>query len=305
MSPPTDLDHRFPAAPPPSPPPSPPPAPPTTTAPSPPGPPTRPSRRLLVPALTVALSLGAGALGARLAATDAGSAGAAGQAPVAQTSETLDGESLDVAGVLARVEESVVSIETSVRTRRGPFVTEGEGAGTGVVIDSDGHILTNAHVVDGATSIQVTLAGDSTPRDATVIAAAESADIAVVRVDDTDGLVPADLAGTDAVRVGDQVVAIGNALALEGGMTVTQGIVSALDRSIQTESGSITDLIQTDAAISSGNSGGPLVNAAGEVVGINTAVATSGAGVQASNIGFAISIEKALDVAHALLGQAR
>jgi putative serine protease PepD len=255
--------------------------------------------------LTVALSLGAGALGAQLVGADSAPRDDTGSAPVAPASATFDGDPLDVAAVLSHVEDSVVSIETSVRTRRGPFITEGEGAGTGVVIDDAGHILTNAHVVAGATSIQVTLSGETEARDATVIAAAESSDIAVVRVDDTSGLVAADLADASSVRVGDQVVAIGNALALEGGMTVTQGIVSALDRSIETESGSITDLIQTDAAISSGNSGGPLVNAAGEVVGINTAVATSGAGVQASNIGFAISIDRALQLAEALLSQAR
>jgi putative serine protease PepD len=98
-------------------------------------------------------------------------------------------------------------------------------------------------------------------------------------------------------------VAIGNALALEGGPTVTEGIVSALDRSISTESGTLTGLIQTDAAISSGNSGGPLVDAYGEVVGVNTAVASSGGGVEASNIGFVISIDRALEVARRLIEQ--
>jgi putative serine protease PepD len=130
------------------------------------------------------------------------------------------------------------------------------------------------------------------------------ADVAVLRVD-AEGLVPADLASaSSSVAVGDGVVAIGNALALEGGLTVTQGIVSALDRSIETSSGTLDGLIQTDAAISSGNSGGALVNAAGEVIGINTAVATSSASVSASNIGFAISIQDALAVADRLMGTA-
>src|SRR4029077_5930355 len=101
--------------------------------------------------------------------------------------------------------------------------------------------------------------------------------------------------------VGDDVVAIGNALALEGGLTVTEGIVSALDRSIETSSGPLHGLIQTDAAISSGNSGGALVNANGEVIGINTAVATSSGTVQASNIGFAIAIDKARSTATRLI----
>jgi len=280
--------------------------PPTSGAPSPgepaPGSPRRPRRALRVAAggLTVALSLGAGALGGRLSAEDASHTPEV-TTPARTDSVTFDGEVMDVAAVLDALEDSVVSIETTVRSRRGPFVTEGEGAGTGVVIDDDGSILTNAHVVDGATDIRVTLAGEDRPRSAELLAADPSADVAVLRVRDTEGLVPARTAPEDSVAVGDQVVAIGNALALEGGMTVTQGIVSAVDRSIGTGSGTLTGLIQTDAAISSGNSGGPLVDAAGRVVGINTAVASSGGGVQASNVGFAISIDTALQVAQRLL----
>ncbi len=175
--------------------------------------------------------------------------------------------------------------------------------GTGVVIDGGGHILTNAHVVIDAVEITVTLAGDSTPRAATVVASDPSADVAVLHVEDSAGLVPAPRAAAHPA-VGEPVVAIGNALALEGGMTVTQGIVSALDRSIETDSGVLGNLIQTDAAISSGNSGGPLVDAAGRVVGINTAVASSGGGVEASNIGFAIAIDTAMTVAQRLMASA-
>jgi S1-C subfamily serine protease len=179
-------------------------------------------------------------------------------------------------------------------------VREGQGAGTGVVIDDLGHIITNAHVVADATSITVTV--DGVARPATLVGANTAADIAVLQVD-AEGLVPADLA-TSTAAVGDDVVAIGNALALEGGLTVTEGIVSALDRSIETGSGTLDGLIQTDAAISSGNSGGALVNAAGEVIGINTAVARSSDSVSASNIGFAISIQDALAVADQLMGTA-
>ena len=103
------------------------------------------------------------------------------------------------------------------------------------------------------------------------------------------------------MAVGDDVVAIGNALALEGGLTVTRGIVSALDRSIEAGTGTLTGLVQTDAAISSGNSGGALVNADGHVIGINTAVAASGGPVTASNIGFAISIDHAMATVDRLL----
>jgi putative serine protease PepD len=126
------------------------------------------------------------------------------------------------------------------------------------------------------------------------------ADLALVKVSDTSGLVAAPLGSSADLQVGDDVVAIGNALALEGGLTVTEGIVSAKGRTLPTDSGTLTDLIQTDAAISSGNSGGPLVNAKGEVVGINTAVATSSGTVSASNIGFAISIDSARAVINEL-----
>ncbi|HEV7757962.1 MAG TPA: trypsin-like peptidase domain-containing protein, partial [Acidimicrobiales bacterium] len=164
-----------------------------------------------------------------------------------------------------------------------------------------GNILTNAHVVEGAREVTVTLAGETKARSAEIVGTDTQNDIAVLHVDDADGLVPADLA-TGKVQVGDDVVAIGNALALEGGMTVTEGIVSATDRQISDENGSLSGLIQTDAAISSGNSGGPLVNAKGQVVGMNTAVAASGGGVEASNIGFVIPIGTATSIAHQLLG---
>ena len=133
-------------------------------------------------------------------------------------------------------------------------------------------------------------------RSAEVLGGSLADDIAVLQLDDATGVVPATTA-TGVAGVGDPVVAIGNALALEGGLTVTEGIVSALDRSIDTAQGHLDGLLQTDAAISSGNSGGPLANAAGEVVGINTAVASSGQGMQASNIGFVIPIATALEIA--------
>jgi serine protease Do len=214
---------------------------------------------------------------------------------------SLDSASIDVAAVLDAVEASVVSIDTVIQYSQGPFQGEGEGAGTGVVFDATaGYILTNAHVVEGATSITVTV-GDGTARTATLVASDTDRDIAVLQVSDTSALVAAPMGDSAAAAVGDPVVAIGNALALEGGMTVTQGIVSALDRSIDTETGSLSGLIQTDAAISSGNSGGALVNAAGQVIGINTAVAASYDGVNVSNIGFAIAIDDAVAEAQALI----
>jgi putative serine protease PepD len=216
----------------------------------------------------------------------------------------LSGDTMDAAGIVAALKSSVVSVETQIVAQRGPFASEGTGAGTGIVLDGNGNILTNAHVVAGARSVTVTLAGETEARSAEVVGTDTANDVAVLHVDDTDGLVPADLAtgSGDAVHVGDDVVAIGNALALEGGMTVTEGIVSATDRQITDTNGTLDGLIQTDAAISSGNSGGPLVDAKGQVVGMNTAVAASGGGVEASNIGFVIPIGTAVSVANQLLG---
>ena len=248
----------------------------------------------------VALSLGAGAFGASLA--DRSGADAPSDA-VAIDNVGVDSaaSALTVAEIVDGLADSVVSIETTVNYQRGPFEAEANGAGTGVVLD-DGYIVTNAHVVEGASEVEVTVPGTGATLSATIVGSDPANDIAVLHVDDTSGLVPASLGSSDVAAVGDSVVAIGNALALEGGLTVTQGIVSALDRSVETAQGTLDDLIQTDAAISSGNSGGPLVNDHGEVIGINSAVTTSGGGVSASNIGFAISIDTALEVAADLIG---
>jgi putative serine protease PepD len=247
------------------------------------------------------VSGGAGFVGGRLA--DHGHPAAATPSPVAARTVSTGTGAVDVQSVLARLSSSVVSVDTTLQQRQGPFVVQGEGAGTGMVLDDQGHILTNAHVIDGATDITVTLSGQTKARSATLVAEDPEADVAVLKVSDTTGMVPVALAAEDGTAVGDPVVAIGNALALEGGLSVTEGIVSALDRSIQTEEGSLSGLLQTDAAISSGNSGGPLVNVAGEVVGMNTAVASSSQSVQASNIGFAIPIHDAVDVARRLIAQ--
>jgi S1-C subfamily serine protease len=246
-------------------------------------------------ALTLA-AVAAGAAGGYVAGRTDDDSTAAPTTPAVETGMTPNSDTIDVAAVIAAVEPSTVSISTHVIQQQGPFQVEGEGAGTGIVIDELGHILTNAHVVDGATDVTVTVNGEE--RSAEVVGGDRDRDIAVVELDDSTGVVPAKLGSPTDVAVGDPVVAIGNALALEGGPTVTQGIVSALDRSIDTESSRLTGLIQTDAAISSGNSGGPLVNADGEVIGVNTAVASSGGGIQASNVGFVIPIASAMEIAN-------
>ena len=194
----------------------------------------------------------------------------------------------DIQEILAKVEPAVVSIRTRTLSL-GDFLrpVPGEGAGTGFVIAPDGVIVTNNHVVAGAQTIEVVFADDR-KMPARVLGRDPTTDLAVLKVDASD-LPVAALGDSDAMRVGDDVIAIGNALGLEGGPTVTRGIVSAEDRTITAENGiRLEHVIQTDTAINPGNSGGPLVNSAGEVVGINTAVAG-----EAQNIGFSIAINAA------------
>lgn len=196
---------------------------------------------------------------------------------------------LDPAAVANAVGTAVVAIQRV--TADGEML--GESAGTGVIITSDGEILTNAHVVGDSAAVNVRLAGESEPRPGAVVAVDLANDLALVRID-VDGLDTVTFAAPDDVRIGDQVLAIGYALDLDGDPTVTAGIVSALGRSLATDQGALDGLVQTDAAISSGNSGGPLLDARGRVVGINTAVASSDLDTAATNLGFAIGVGELL-----------
>jgi putative serine protease PepD len=218
-------------------------------------------------------------------------------APV--VSDAQDADATDVARVAQRLANSIVTISSDVADG----FSEGEATGTGVVVTSNGEIITNAHVVDGATEVRVRFAGDTEPVVARVLAADAGNDLALLKVN-ASNLVAATFAKPGSVRVGDQAIAIGYALALDGGPSVTTGIVSALKRTIFTESGALNSLIQTDAAISSGNSGGPLANMRGEVIGINTAVARGDMNSAANNIGFAISVDEVLAVLEQLREQA-
>jgi len=165
---------------------------------------------------------------------------------------------------------------------------EQRGSGSGVIIRSDGYIITNDHVISDASSLRVALS-DGRVLDATTVGRYPEGDIAVVKIDVDEELPTLVFADSDQVQVGDWVLAIGNALGLEGGPTVTAGIVSARGRTLQTEIGAtLSDLIQTDAAFNEGNSGGPLVDLEGRVVGINTTVLAS-----AQGIGFGVSSNSA------------
>ena len=172
----------------------------------------------------------------------------------------------------------------------------GVATGSGFVIDQDGHILTNNHVVEGANQIRVTLGASDKTYDATVVGTDPATDVALLKVSaPSDQLHPLPLGSSGKVHVGDPVVAIGNPFGLD--RTVTSGIVSALQRQIQAPNGfSISHVIQTDAAINPGNSGGPLIDASGSVIGINSQIETGGGGNGNVGIGFAIPINTAREV---------
>ena len=171
------------------------------------------------------------------------------------------------------------------------------GEGTGFIVASDGVIVTNAHVVGDADRISVTLS-DGNVESAELLGAQANYDVAVIKIDET-GLATLPLGDSNppTTQVGDGVIAVGNALGLEGELSVTTGIVSALDRTVPVGDAELVSAVQTDAAINPGNSGGPLLNTRGEVIGINTAIAPTEV---ANNVGFAISISSAQPIIEAL-----
>ncbi len=196
-----------------------------------------------------------------------------------------------VVSVYEKVSPAVVNI-TRTGIARDPFfgVVPQQGTGSGIVIDEDGHILTNNHVVQGAKSLEVTLASGETV-DGKVLGTDPGSDLAVVKIDvDKSKLTVAPLGDSSKLKVGQLAIAIGNPFGLEG--TVTVGVISSLGRTFSSSSGRpIRDMIQTDAAINPGNSGGPLLDSAGNVIGINTAIESPvGASV---GIGFAVPINTA------------
>lgn len=192
---------------------------------------------------------------------------------------------------------SVVGITTTtIKNNIFAIPQQSEGVGTGVIVDSNGYILTNSHVVSDGEAINVNvLFNDGTNIEGKVLWNDADLDLAMVKVDKT-GLTPAELGNSDEVRTGDIAIAIGNPLGLEFQKSVTQGIISGLDRTIQTEQSNMTGLMQTDASINPGNSGGPLLNQNGQVIGINTAKAS-----QAEGLGFAIPINTAKPIVEQII----
>ena len=203
-----------------------------------------------------------------------------------------------ISKLVEMVKPAVASISVESLSRGLFFDFADEGTGSGMVVRPDGYIVTNFHVVQNATEIQVSLP-DGQTYEGRVVDRDVLTDLAIVKIDAED-LPTVTFGESDVLEVGDWVVALGNALALRGGPTVTLGIVSALGRTIDTERGALYDLLQTDAAINDGNSGGPLVNLAGEVVGINTAILRD-----AQGIGFAISSSVASPIIDSLIEHGR
>ena len=210
------------------------------------------------------------------------------------------GSALSTQELVEEVAPAVVSIVTeSVSHNWFWQAVPQTGAGSGIIISSDGYIVTNNHVVEDADKVTVTLSDGST-RDATVVGTDAETDLAVVKVSASNlSYLHFVTNSLEQLSVLDPVVAVGNALALPGGPTWTTGVVSNLGRSIEVDSGAVlNDIIQTDAAINAGNSGGPLVNMAGQVIGINVAIASN-----AENIGFAISTDTAIPVVQSLIAE--
>ncbi len=204
-------------------------------------------------------------------------------------------QALDAQAVAAMVAPAVVDINTTIASLGQP----GQAAGTGIILTSAGEILTNNHVIQGATDIRVTIPGRSGTYKATVIGVSTTADVALIQVHGVSGLPTATLADSSSLSVDEQLVAIGNALG-QGTPNVTQGTIMALYQSITatdgTSSQQLSDLIQTDAPISPGDSGGPLVNSAGQVVGMITAGQTSSPRQTTSTVGYAIPASDAVTV---------
>jgi serine protease Do len=218
----------------------------------------------------------------------------------APASPTFDGELRGVADVVAKVKPSVVAISTEV-TAFDLFNREWtqQGAGSGWIIHEDGWIVTNTHVVEDATRVMVTL-DDGRDFEAETVYTDALTDLAVVRIS-ASGLPVASVGQSSFLRVGDVVVAVGNSLGM--GISATSGIASAVEVSLTVSAGqTLLELVQTDAAINPGNSGGPLVNARGEVVGINS-IKIAQVGVE--GMGYAISIDQALPVIEDLIENGR
>jgi S1-C subfamily serine protease len=209
---------------------------------------------------------------------------------------------VDVNAIAAKVDPAIVDINTTTGS--------GQASGTGMILTPDGEILTNNHVVDGSLTISVVIAGHSGNYAAHVVGVAPAADVALIQVDGVSGLPTVTPASSSAVQVGDQIVALGNALGLGGAPSVSTGTVTALDQTITASEGGgkseqLSGLIESNAPISPGDSGGPIVNSAGQVVGMITAGDVQGFRSQTSTVNYAIPADTAISLVNKIrTGQA-
>jgi serine protease Do len=251
-------------------------------------------RRLMIIAGAIIVILIAGAGGAALDST-------LNQRPVANNqisqhqtvvndgNKVVTSEEENISNVVSKVSPSVVSITTQSQTNSSVYgAQEEDGAGTGIIVGKNGYILTNKHVVDGASTVGVVLADGTSYTNVQVLGTDPLNDVAFLKIPNVSNLPAAELGDSSSVQVGEEVVAIGNSLG-QYQNTVTSGIISGTGRPISAQDGNsvenLTDLLQTDAAINPGNSGGPLLNLQGQVIGLNTAIVQD-----AQGIGFSIPI---------------
>jgi S1-C subfamily serine protease len=257
----------------------------------------------------VALAIGIVVVATGLISVDNGDGGSTTtvtQAPLATDTQPASAAPDTVGQVYDQDGQGVAYIEAQEKSTStvSPFGPMQQGGGTatgsGILMDDQGHVLTNAHVVDGASSVTVKF-GDGDALDAKVLGVDDSTDVAVLSVDPNQvSAKPLQLGDSDAVKVGDPAVAIGNPYGLD--RTVTSGIISALQRQISSPNGfTISNVIQTDAAINPGNSGGPLIDGQGRVIGINSQIATGTGSSGSVGIGFAVPINTAKSVASQII----
>jgi S1-C subfamily serine protease len=259
----------------------------------------RRSRR--VGALVAIAALIGGGVGGGIASALGGSGAADNVIHVASTTNLASQATNNVASIVSKVDPAIVSVTSQVVVDEpsdgfgfGGYEEQETLEGTGMIVTSSGEVVTNNHVIEDASSISVTLDGSSKSYPAKLVGADPTADVALLQIEGVGGLPTVTFGNSSQVAVGDSVVAIGNALALGSSPTVTTGIISAEDRTITAEDDSgntetLHGLFQTDAAINPGNSGGPLLDSAGDVIGMNTAAAGDDSdGTSSEDIGFSI-----------------
>ncbi|WP_211254355.1 S1C family serine protease [Knoellia sinensis] len=260
-----------------------------STGTSPVPPPGRERRRGRLPTLLLAAALTGGLAGAGAAVV------------LGPDAVPSSGSGIAVEPPSGRAPASAAGTEEAAAQAILPSVVQvraGQATGSGFVLDDRGHVMTNHHVIEGASSVSLQLASGRSVS-AVVVGSSEDDDIAVLRAD-PQALEPARIGTSSALRIGQPVIAVGSPLGLDG--TVTAGIVSAVERRASLGGGVRQQVIQTDASINPGNSGGPLVNLDGQVVGVNTAIATlSGRASGSIGIGFAVPIDRAVDVAEDII----